>query len=75
MVKRISGILVLGLILIGSAGALASDLFGVHFPDPTPLYSMDQSTGAATPIGPVSFEYGFASNGRRAAFVRVGRWF
>jgi len=31
--------------------------------------------GAATPIGPVSFEYGFASNGRRTAFVRVGRWF
>jgi NTE family protein len=31
--------------------------------------------GAATPIGPVAFEYGFASNGRRAAFVRVGQWF
>jgi NTE family protein len=31
--------------------------------------------GAATPIGPVAFEYGFASNGRRAAFIRVGRWF
>jgi predicted acylesterase/phospholipase RssA len=31
--------------------------------------------GASTPIGPVAFEYGFASNGRRAAFVRVGEWF
>ncbi len=31
--------------------------------------------GAETPIGPVAFEYGFASNGRRAAFIRVGRWF
>lgn len=31
--------------------------------------------GATTPIGPVAFEYGFASNGRRAAFIRVGRWF
>jgi hypothetical protein len=31
--------------------------------------------GADTPIGPVAFEYGFASNGRRAAFIRVGRWF
>jgi hypothetical protein len=31
--------------------------------------------GAVTPIGPVSFEYGFASNGRRAAFIRVGQWF
>lgn len=31
--------------------------------------------GATTPVGPVAFEYGFASNGRRAAFIRVGRWF
>lgn len=31
--------------------------------------------GANTPIGPVNFEYGLASNGRRAAFIRVGRWF
>lgn len=31
--------------------------------------------GATTPIGPVAFEYGFASNSRRAAFIRVGRWF
>jgi len=31
--------------------------------------------GAATPIGPVNFEYGFASNGEKAAFIRVGRWF
>jgi hypothetical protein len=31
--------------------------------------------GATTLIGPVSFEYGFASNGEKAAFIRVGRWF
>ena len=31
--------------------------------------------GAATPVGPVRFEYGFADRGRRAAFVRLGRWF
>jgi len=31
--------------------------------------------GATTPIGPVAFEYGFASNDRRAAFIRVGSWF
>jgi hypothetical protein len=31
--------------------------------------------GATTPIGPVNFEYGFASNGEKAAFIRVGRWF
>jgi hypothetical protein len=30
---------------------------------------------ATTPIGPMAFEYGVASNGRRAAFIRVGRWF
>ena len=31
--------------------------------------------GAETPVGPVAFEYGFASSGQRAAFIRVGRWF
>ena len=31
--------------------------------------------GAATPVGPVRFEYGFTKEGRRAAFVRLGRWF
>ena len=31
--------------------------------------------GAVTPIGPVNFEYGFASTGEKAAFIRVGRWF
>jgi predicted acylesterase/phospholipase RssA len=30
---------------------------------------------ADTPIGPVVLEYGVATNGRRAVFVRVGRWF
>jgi hypothetical protein len=31
--------------------------------------------GAETPVGPVRFEYGFASGGRGAVFVRLGRWF
>jgi NTE family protein len=31
--------------------------------------------GAETPVGPVRFEYGVASNGRGAVFVRLGRWF
>ncbi len=31
--------------------------------------------GAETPLGPVVFEYGLATNGRNAVFVRVGRWF
>lgn len=39
------------------------------------LGGIRMGVGATTPIGPVNFEYGFASNGRRAAFIRVGRWF
>jgi predicted acylesterase/phospholipase RssA len=31
--------------------------------------------GAETPVGPVRFEYGVASGGRSAVFVRLGRWF
>jgi NTE family protein len=31
--------------------------------------------GAETPVGPVRFEYGEALRGRRALFVRLGRWF
>jgi predicted acylesterase/phospholipase RssA len=31
--------------------------------------------GAETPVGPVRFEYGLASGGREAVFVRLGRWF
>src|SRR3954467_13496196 len=31
--------------------------------------------GADTPVGPVRFEYGLASGGRNAFFVRLGQWF
>jgi hypothetical protein len=31
--------------------------------------------GADTPIGPVRVDYGFASGGRSALRVRLGRWF
>ncbi|HEX7336375.1 MAG TPA: patatin-like phospholipase family protein [Gemmatimonadales bacterium] len=31
--------------------------------------------GAETPVGPVRLEYGVASGGREAVFVRLGRWF
>lgn len=31
--------------------------------------------GADTPIGPVRAEYGIARGGRKAVFVRIGRWF
>ena len=39
------------------------------------LAGIRMGLGASTPVGPVAFEYGLASNGRRAAFIRVGRWF
>ena len=28
-----------------------------------------------TALGPVRVEYGFSGGGRRAALVRIGRWF
>ena len=31
--------------------------------------------GVETPFGPVRIEYGFATRGREALFVRLGRWF
>ncbi len=31
--------------------------------------------GLETPMGPIRFEYGVASNGRDQLFVRIGRWF
>ncbi|HEU5154824.1 MAG TPA: patatin-like phospholipase family protein [Gemmatimonadales bacterium] len=48
---------------------------GSLFEDSGWLAGIRTGLGATTPIGPVAFEYGFASNGRRAAFIRVGRWF
>jgi hypothetical protein len=46
--------------LVGSAGWLTGIRAGV---------------GAHTPVGPVRVEYGVASTGRGAVFVRLGRWF
>jgi NTE family protein len=36
---------------------------------------MRAGVGADTPLGPVRFEYGLATRGRDALFVRFGRWF
>lgn len=36
---------------------------------------MRAGIGAETPVGPVRFEYGLATGGRDALFVRSGRWF
>jgi NTE family protein len=46
--------------LVGSAGWLTGVRAGL---------------GAHTPVGPVRVEYGVASTGRGAVFVRLGRWF
>ncbi len=59
--------------MLVAAGRSASG--GPLFTGETWLAGIRLGAGAATPIGPVAFEYGFASNGRRAAFIRVGRWF
>jgi NTE family protein len=52
-----------------------ADSGGGLFDDDRWLAGVRFGLGAATPIGPVHFEYGFASNGEKAAFIRVGRWF
>ncbi|MFL5402891.1 MAG: hypothetical protein ACJ8BF_08755, partial [Gemmatimonadales bacterium] len=39
------------------------------------LAGVRAGVGAETPVGPVRFEYGVASGGRSAVFVRLGRWF
>ncbi|NOT06633.1 MAG: hypothetical protein HOP28_00330 [Gemmatimonadales bacterium] len=56
-----------------AAGRSASG--GILFNERGWIGGIRVGAGATTPIGPVAFEYGFASNGRRAAFIRVGRWF
>jgi NTE family protein len=39
------------------------------------LTGIRAGVGAHTPVGPVRAEYGVASTGRGAVFVRLGRWF
>lgn len=43
-------------VFVLSAPAGASELFSVQYAGPTPLYKMDQATGAATPIGASGFD-------------------
>ena len=38
-----------------TGSGLASELFGVNFPAATPLFSLNQSSGRLTSIGPTSF--------------------
>ena len=39
------------------------------------LTGVRAGVGAHTPVGPVRVEYGVASTGRGALFIRLGRWF
>jgi NTE family protein len=39
------------------------------------LTGIRAGVGAHTPLGPVRVEYGVASTGRGAVFIRLGRWF
>jgi hypothetical protein len=48
-------LLVLGLLRC-AAMAEASELYSNEFPSPTPLYKMDQTTGAAAAIGPTGYD-------------------
>ncbi len=43
-------------LFVGVGVAGASELYSVHFNATTPLYKMNQSTGAATAIGPSGFD-------------------
>jgi hypothetical protein len=46
---------VAAVLLFLPGGASASELFGVNFPDATPLFSLNQSSGALTSIGTTGF--------------------
>lgn len=68
---QLRGALALRWLVAAGRSATGGDLFDGH----RWLGGIRLGVGAATPIGPVNFEYGFASNGEKAAFIRVGRWF
>ena len=51
--------------------ATAGALFGAE----DWLTGLRGGIGAETPVGPMRFEYGIATSGRSAVFVRLGRWF
>ena len=57
----------------GAAGRVAAG--GALVGDDGWLAGVRAGLGAETPVGPVRFEYGFASDGREAVFVRLGQWF
>lgn len=67
---------VIGPVLIQAEGAVGrTGSGGPLFPGTGWRTGLRAGLGAETPVGPVRFEYGFANGGRRAAFVRLGRWF
>jgi NTE family protein len=52
-----------------------SDSGGVFINSEGWIAGVRAGLGAETPFGPVRIEYGFATRGREALFVRLGRWF
>ncbi len=59
--------------LLLAAGRIATG--GPLLDDDRWLSGLRTGLGVETPIGPIHFEYGWGSNGRRAGWARIGRWF
>lgn len=66
----IRGPLVARLELAGGRSSTGGELLDGQW-----LAGVRAGVGADTPLGPVRVEYGFSERGRRAALVRIGRWF
>jgi NTE family protein len=59
--------------LLVAAGRIATG--GPLFDDDRWRSGLRTGIGVETPIGPIHFEYGWGSDGRRAGWARIGRWF
>ncbi len=59
--------------LLVAAGRIATG--GPLFDDDRWQSGLRTGIGVETPIGPIHFEYGWGSDGRRAGWARIGRWF
>lgn len=59
--------------LLLAAGRIATG--GPLFDDDRWRSGLRAGLGVDTPIGPIHFEYGWGSDGRRAGWARIGRWY
>jgi hypothetical protein len=71
IVARISGPLLARVELAGGRSGTG----GAFFDSDGWIAGVRAGVGAETPLGPVRLEYGLATGGRDAIFVRIGRWF